>query len=299
MRTALPSTALPAKYWLALGLLLAGCLGKTTNNADADPDDSSSDDTGSSSDDTGSSSDDTGSSSDDTGSSSNDTTSSSVTTGGVTSVGGNSSTNASTTGGGLSIHPIPFADGWAPLAQNDVGVQGAFYTFGDEVSGGNSRIEVRDAGSPELFCAQGEAALVLSGPDGLPAYSTYWGAAVGFNLAQEPDAQFGGAYDARAKGVIGFSFRLEGENPLPRGGELRFNIKVFNDDNVYCVRVPASGDNRFLITDLRQSCWQSNPMRLPPDPSQLEALQWQYVTNITSSYPFDICITKLAAIVND
>ena len=104
---------------------------------------------------------------------------------------------------------------------------------------------------------------------------------------------------AGSNGVAGFSFTLGGTNPLPAdGGKLRFNIKVFGEEtNSYCVEVLASGNNTFMISDLHQSCWEATASSNPtPDATKLEALQWQYVTNVDATYAFDLCITELRVI---
>lgn len=222
---------------------------------------------------------------------------SNVTSSNVGGAGGEAS------GGGL---PIPFEDGWASEDQNELGIQGEFYTFSDSESDtdGNGSIGTSSI-EPETFadsgaeiCTHGSAGQVLDGPDGQPDYLTYWGAAIGFNLNQEEGEDAALAYDATAHKVVGFSFVVAGSSPIPPVGELRFNLKVAGDAHNYCTEIVAPGLSTFLFTDLWQDCWVVPSDTSPSlDPTQLEALHWQYVTTSTASYDFDICISDLRAIV--
>ena len=96
--------------------------------------------------------------------------------------------------------------------------------------------------------------------------------------------------------MTGFSFNVAGTDPLPAGGELRFNIKVAGDTNNYCAKILAAGPNSFRLTELLQSCWM--PEQITPDPTKLEALHWQYVTKTDAAYDFNLCITELRALTD-
>lgn len=211
--------------------------------------------------------------------------------------------NTSTTGGGmLEGSPIPFMDGWVPYDQNDFFIQGAFYTFKDnpEDADGDSIIgtstispDMFGAGSGTQICAQGSAGQVIE-----MNYDDYWGAAIGLNLKQEVGDDAALPFDATMTDppITGFSFNIAGANPLPEGGELRFNIKVANDTNNYCAKITSAGPNSFRFSQLLQSCWA--PEQITPDPTKLEALHWQYVTKTDKTYEFDICITELRALTD-
>jgi len=212
-------------------------------------------------------------------------------------------TTTTTGGGDLMGEPIPFADGWAALDQNTVGIQGAFYTFKDDEDSDGDGVVGTSTISPDSFegtgtqvCATGNAGMVMNGTDGMPAYDDYWGTAIGFNLSQDVGVDTALPYDAAAKGVTGFSFMLAGDNPIPAGGELRFNIKVAGDTNNYCRKVSAAGPVTLKLTDMWQSCWENVATAPTPDPTKLEAIHWQYVTNTTASYDFSLCVTELRAL---
>lgn len=209
-----------------------------------------------------------------------------------------------TTGGGGELEGtlIPFSDGWVPYDQNPFLIQGAFYTFKDNPEDadsdgivGTSTIspDMFGAGSGTQVCATGSAGAVIDGN-----YDDYWGAAIGLNLKQEVGSDEALPFNATATNppVTGFSFNIAGGNPLPTGGELRFNVKVAGDTNNYCAKILAPGPNSFRLTELLQSCW--TPQQVTPDPSKLEALHWQYVTKEGMSYDFDLCITELRALTD-
>lgn len=209
----------------------------------------------------------------------------------TSSVAGTSSTVSTT--GGLVASPIPFTDGWALLEDNTLGIQGALYVAADSSDGGNSLIEGNFAG-PQV-CASGIAGQVLPGPDGIPLYATYWGALMGFNLVQEVDSDMPLPYDATLHGIVAFGFDVTGFNPLPPGGVLRFNVRVFGDSSIYCTEIWTPGPQMIHMSDVRQNCWEGNPSAPTPDLTRLEALHWQYATNDRFGYGFDLCIENLVA----
>lgn len=213
----------------------------------------------------------------------------------------------SSTSGGMSNYmtvPIPFENGWAPL--NDVGIQGAFFTYDDNPDGGTSVITPYGGGTDfsmagmNQVCVTGTGAKVELGSDGMPAYGVYWGAGIGFNLSQES----GGdplSYNATAQTpkVIGFAFDIGGTNPLPSVGsaELRFDVQVAGDTTSYCWPITATGTNEFLFTDIHKECWNKSTTEPTPDPANLQAIRWQYATTDAGSYEFDLCVSNIRAIV--
>jgi hypothetical protein len=201
--------------------------------------------------------------------------------------------NVTSTTGGRVVSPIPFAEGWAPLEANTLGIQGAFYVVADSFEAGNSLIEGDFAGT--RACATGIAAQVLPGPDGAPLYATYWGALMGFNLSQEAGSDTPLPYDAASHGILGFGFNIAGSDPLPPGGILRFNVKVSGDSSIYCTELRMPGLQVAYLSEVRQNCWAFDPTAPTPDLTRLEALHWQYATNESYGYAFDLCINDLFA----
>lgn len=196
-------------------------------------------------------------------------------------------TISSATTGTASTADIPFRDGWAPLGENQYGVQGAFWVATD--LGGS----VAAGSFDDVSCIRGAVAQVRVGAGGGPDFGYYWGALLGFNLNQERASDAALPYDARAHGVAGFGFVVAGTNPVPVGGELRINVKVAGDDSIYCSRVIGSGPTTYTFASIRENCWENDPAAATPDLSRIEALQWQFATNRDHGYGFDLCIEQL------
>ena len=207
----------------------------------------------------------------------------------------------STGGGAKEGTKIEFTDGWVPL--NDFGIQGSFYTFKDDMDSDGDTVIGTSLITPDSFagtgtriCASGTAGKVLPGTDGAAAYDDYWGAAIGFNLSQVEGEDAALPYNATTHMVTGFAFTLSGDAPLPTGGELRFNVKVAGDSNNYCAEITSIGEVSFRLSQLKKSCWM--PEEVTPDPANLEALHWQYVTNVNDSYDFNLCIDELRVLTD-
>jgi hypothetical protein len=182
-------------------------------------------------------------------------------------------------------------NGWlaADAEGNTVGIQGAFYTFGDVDDGGDFVIEpasYENAGG--TVCAKGTAEIVQNAE-----YDIYWGGAIGFNLNQNEGEDTANPFNAQAAGVTGFGFHI---GPLPVGGQLRFNVVVAGDTNNYCKAITGEQSVMMRWEDLQQSCWAAMPVT--PDPTNIEAIHWQIVTNDANSYEFDFCVEGLVALTD-
>jgi hypothetical protein len=126
-------------------------------------------------------------------------------------------------------------------------------------------------------------------------YDIYWGGAIGFNLNQaEGDDPPAEPFDASAAGVTGFGFDV---SALPIGGQLRFNVLVAGEDtNNYCAAITAPAGNQFHWTDLKLSCWAAEDAT--PDPTRIQAVHWQIVTNDSGPFDFDFCVTNITALTD-
>jgi hypothetical protein len=207
--------------------------------------------------------------------------------------GDGTTTDGTSTSGGTSTfegHPLNPMNGWVARMDNEAGIQGAFYTFNDNEDGGDFVINpatYETAGA--TICADGTAEAVLN-----MEYAVYWGGAVGFNLNQEEGSDTAMAYDATANGVTGFGFDI---STLPVGGQLRFNVLVSGEpENNYCALITATAGNEFRWEDLKLSCWAAMPTT--PDPTKIEAVHWQIVTNENAPYDFNFCVSNITALTN-
>lgn len=280
--------------WLAL-VALAACGGKAVTYADTgEEDDSKRSATASSSDGTGGSSSGGRSGSDSGNDSGGDSTRGNATSAVVVVTGAvTTSDGISMTTGGPPIDPgwIPVSpvNGWVSAVDNTVGIQGALWTATDVGSGGNSIIDPASfENSGESICVSGSASQVLN-----MEYSTYWGAMVGLNLNQVEGESTPEPYDALAHGVTGFGFDLDN---LPLQGELRFGVKVYGEATEYCAPV-YSTISEFRWEDLWADCWEPNSP-ITPDPSRIESIHWQVVTNSFSRVDYAFCISNLVALTD-
>jgi hypothetical protein len=177
------------------------------------------------------------------------------------------------------------AVGWVAGATNGPGIQGSFYPFSDEDAGGATTITMGDfAASPTSACASGSASQVQ-----MAMYATYWGGGIGLNLADPGGGLPPGAWSPGT--VTGFSFTLSGTT-VPTA--LRFNA-IGADGVTYCGNL-AAGANTVNLSMLRATCYDMVPGAALAAGTQLEAIQWQVVTNETAATPFNFCVDNLTAL---
>ena len=210
------------------------------------------------------------------------TTGAAVTTTGAGGATATVATTTATTGGAecqvttpaTAAVPITPEDGWVNC--NDIGMQGAFYTYGD----GTSTIMPADfTAAGDTICINGEVA--ATGTD-------IWGAGVGFNLNQDGGSDAMNPWNATAAGITGISFTLD---VLPAGGLMRLIYASGGTD--YCVEVTAAGAQTIKFADTTQDCWEAGGAA--PDVTTLEAVKWQ-VAAVTDAYPFEFCLSAIQAI---
>lgn len=178
-------------------------------------------------------------------------------------------------------------DGWVHLEENTVGIQGPVYVFSDQQIG--TSITLNATG--RNFCVSGITSTIPCDALGeVCAYDTYWGAGAGINLAELPDTEMPGPYNATAAGVTGVAFTISGPN-VPPMAQLRFKAVVYGQSDVdYCINIP-SGANSISFTDLKRECWA--PISGSVDESAIEAIQWQIVASELQSVSFDFCINDI------
>lgn len=234
------------------------------------------------------------------------------------SAGATGAAGAAPTGSGLAL--VPNQDGFMFGTSNALGIQGAFYTAAD--TGGSTIAPTAFTGEVDPMtgevCVSGSGAAVgLDPATMMPAYSTTWGAVVGFNLAQPNDPATGAPSMVaqpfnravpNAGTLSGFSFTL---TPGPSGSpppvaNLRFKTtfpsapgSTAASTQEFCTPmsslVPAGNVYTVSINQQTLECWA--PGGMPFSANELLSVQWQIVTNETAAVPFDFCISNLQAIV--
>lgn len=220
-------------------------------------------------------------------------TSTSGANGGMGGASGATTTEATattTSGGGTSgetrtaITPI---DGWVDGSTNDVGIQGGWYTFADDISTIVPGTEPYFEGAGSALCVSGTV---------LPHENLdlSWGVAVGMDLYAVDEVA--NPYDAAANGVAGFQFTVSGTLP-PR---LQVNV-TSPADGTYCRRYESIASSQETLSvyfsSMEENCWEVGAENAAPDPTQLEGFHIQVISSATESVSFDFCVEDISALL--
>src|SRR6185437_5428759 len=138
------------------------------------------------------------------------------------------------------------------------------------------------------FCVSGSDAAVL-GSD----YTTYWGAAVGFDLNGSATGGTHAPYVASAHHVIGFSMNLTNNLTSLASAVIRFSYVVYNGSSnvTYCIFQLSPGPNTVYFTNATENCYQSGGTALSNAVADSTvALQWQVAASEGPPIAFDYCI---------
>jgi hypothetical protein len=224
--------------------------------------------------------------------------------------------NGGSSGAPSGITLVPDATGWVDLMAdgNTVGVQGAWYPYGDRYGVAKcttvgmhqpsecSSVAMPDplvAGFPNQdgnMCTQGETAVVLPCGTGVPGcaagspdYSNMWGAGVGLDLNAEGGN--GGAkhpWNASEHGVTGIAFELD-EVPV-HGLRVEFPIVLPGPGHDAGMEPPTTEDHP------DGSPYWGASSTFPPSPVRIgrNEVRFSSVAGPRTSYTFDP--TKILAI---
>jgi hypothetical protein len=177
--------------------------------------------------------------------------------------------------------------GWVAGSTNGVGIQGSFFPFGDfQVMPAGTTTVTLDAfeAGTSTVCLSGVASEVLD-----EDYARYWGGGVGLNLG-DPGGMVGAQPWSRGA-VTGFSFTVTGPTIPPN---LRFGVNT-PDGASFCMDdIPTAGTVQMTFNAMALDCYMAGGAALTPT-AALESIQWQVVTVIDQSTPFDFCIENLTA----
>ncbi len=246
-------------------------------------------------------------------------------TGGRTGSGGTGGTSG-TGGAAVDTTPLPGislmpnAEGFMKTGDNELGIQGAWYSFGcagsDLEPAEGSRYD-----NPGKMCFKGTAPQVTDQDgDGKLDWSTFWGAGIGFDLCAQSDeeaADAGTRDDAGkilpakfplsacpynpdlATKLIGVAVRFSG---VVNATELRLQ---FNEgDNVansYYKVAPADiAAGTKLRVEFKDPLVKTyyNPKLKPgnTDPNNILAIQFQVPTNEAAPVDWNFCVEDIVAI---
>ena len=260
---------------------------------------------------------------------------------GGTNVGGSGGTNAGGSGGtgeagaggtggtgtgGIvvdttplpGVNLMPNAEGFMKSSENDLGIQGAWYSFGCT----GATLEPAEGArfdNPGKMCFKGTAPKVIDQDgDGSLDYSTIWGAGIGFDLCaeSEEEAADAGVIDAGilttkyplsacpynadlATKLIGVAVRLSG---VVNAVELR--VQFNEGDNVansyYRVAPADVAAGTVMKVEFEDPLVKThyNPKLKPggADPNNILAIQFMIPTNDSDPVDWDFCVEDIAAI---
>jgi len=200
--------------------------------------------------------------------------------------------------------------GWVDRTSNSLGIQGAFYAYGDSLGmTGAPPGDCQGAGfmtsqcsaitmtvNATSICATGTGAMVINGTDGTPAYSQIWGAGIGFDLnSSGGDASVKSPYDAVTHHVVGVSFDIDTVPDAPAQLRVEFPTPAMATAAHYYI-VPDSGHVEARFADA--GIFYLNPPDTSPiDASMINSFQWHVATATSAAVPFAFCLSNIAPIV--
>lgn len=189
------------------------------------------------------------------------------------------------------------SSGWVAGSSNGVGIQGSFYPYGDFTTmplPGDTTVTLDPfEAATGTVCLSGVASEVQT-PAGatMPDYGRYWGGGLALNLA-DPGGMAGAGPWTRGP-VTGFSFTVTGPMIPP---SIRFNANATGGAAAFCVNdIPTAGVTQIQLSTLLEACYNTPPGAALAPTATLQSIQWQVVTVVDASTPFDFCIENLTAL---
>jgi hypothetical protein len=253
--------------------------------------------------------------------------------GGSSGTGGSGGSSTGSTGSGGSggsgstavdttplpgVRLMPNEEGFMKADENDLHIQGAWYSFGCAGASIEPKEGARYDNSGKM-CFKGTAPMVTDKDgDGSPDYSTIWGAGIGFDLcaqseeeAAKPDGTDAGAgptkytlsacpYNAElATKLIGVAVRFSGAVNAP---ELR--VQFNEGDNVansyYKVTPAQVASGTVMKIEFEDPLVKTHyNTKLKPgdaDANYILAIQFMIPTNTSAEVDWDFCVEDIAAI---
>lgn len=237
-----------------------------------------------------------------------------TTTGGGSGSGGaTSTTDGGSTTGGVTI--VPAEDGWVDMTSNTLGIQGAWYAYGDAYDEAKcinngwtadqcSRIDTPDPlgmsfpNTGGAMCTSGEVAQVLTKEGETdPDYSNMWGAGIGLDLN---NAGGEGAvkmeWDATAAGVTGVAFDIDMVAPLRVEFPMTATEGHVDGSNYW--GASSSWPNSPIMAGHNELYWgavhhPNDAVPLDPNNVKILGIQFHVPANTSSSTPYAFCISNL------
>jgi hypothetical protein len=231
-----------------------------------------------------------------------------TTTGGGTNIGGLSAGGLGGTSGAGGALGGAGGNGGTTTCP-DGGVAGGASTGGHAVGGitlpldnryqygtflGDVYVAVDSSGSttatmqPNLMCAYGRVGQILNGPDDTPAYGTYWGMFLGWNLNQATSA--GTTMPADLSAMSSITVAVSG--PAPVGTSYRLNLDT-RSGTTYSVNMLGNGGT-YALTSFNSMPWDlANGVYFVPASMRVRSLELLIVPDVCAPHNFDFCVTTL------
>lgn len=247
-------------------------------------------------------------------------------TAGSGGTGGTGTGGASTGTGGTvadttplpGVNLMPNEEGFMKTDKNELGIQGAWYSFGCA----DAVIEPKEGArydNPGKMCFKGSAPMVTDKDgDGSLDYSTIWGAGIGFDLCAQSAEEAGdagvgdgGAEPAKyplsacpynpdlVNKMIGVGVRFSG---TVNATELRvqFNEGDSVANSYYKVTPAQVASGARLKVEFKDPLVKTHyNTKLKPggaDPNNILAIQFQVPTNNTAAVDWDFCVEEITAL---
>ncbi len=224
----------------------------------------------------------------------------------------------------------PDANGYIGASTNSLGIQGAWYAYGDDwgtngAPPGNCETMgmhattacssitsplpamMADGGytssfpqmTPGTMCLSGTAAKVVGGD-----YSNMFGIGIGLDFNNQGGVKM--PYSATANNIIGFTFHISG---IPTGASVRVELPIpatAASGDAWSITAPADND---YVMDLTTMTSDKHPLTVsfpvpatgtqPPfDATMIQSIQFHIPTNVTLAVTIPmLCVSNLQAIV--
>jgi hypothetical protein len=254
---------------------------------------------------------------------------------GCSSSSGNSKGSGGSSGSGGSgagVKLMPDNTGWVDGSTNNIGVQGAWYAYGDGTDGmqamGNGTCQMKgmhpDSACSSIttpvpgsmmfmpsdmatgkMCTSGMVNKVIDivGMTGMPDYSNIWGAGIGIDLNSPGGGAPKALYDATAHHVTGISFDID-MVPAPK---LRVEVATKPTDGTDAGNnfwgasssyppspVDATKTNVVMWADFKGP----KDATLKVDETMIESIQFHVPTVVSAAAPYSFCISNLTLLTS-
>jgi hypothetical protein len=233
--------------------------------------------------------------------------------------------------GPASVPILPDSNGWVERSSNSLGIQGAWYPYGDGTDGtvamgkGSCQAKGKHADSDcsaivapvpgagtfapsdrktGRMCTSGVVArvadIVVGGANPTPDYNNMWGAGIGLDLAGATGDRSKGSIDVVAKRITGFSFAIDN---VPSPG-LRVELATRATDGssaghnywgataAYPPSPVKAGTNTVHWADF------VGPKGTGTDTGHVQSIQFHVPTTTASTESYSFCISNLTMLTN-